>query len=83
MKRYVCLVLTLILCLSASPLAFAENVLPAADIIGSFNAIADSPTRAEETTWYFRVVNGRTQMRLWSITYGKWLTEWIDIGPAP
>ncbi len=31
---------------------------------------------AEETEWYFRVVDGRLQRRLWSITWGKWLTEW-------
>ncbi|HCX62229.1 hypothetical protein [Sedimentibacter sp.] len=31
---------------------------------------------AEETQWYFRTVDGRIQKRLWSITWGKWLTEW-------
>lgn len=34
--------------------------------------------RAEEVTWYFRTYNGVRQMRLWSNTYGYWLTDWID-----
>ena len=33
-------------------------------------------TRAEETEWRYRVVDGKLQKRLWSLTYGKWLTEW-------
>ena len=31
---------------------------------------------AEQTEWYFRIVDGRLQKRLWSITWGKWLTDW-------
>ncbi|MEA5057141.1 hypothetical protein [Anaerotignum propionicum] len=31
---------------------------------------------AEQTEWMFRIVDGKYQMRLWSYTYGKWLTEW-------
>ncbi|NYB74094.1 hypothetical protein HZF24_08055 [Sedimentibacter hydroxybenzoicus DSM 7310] len=31
---------------------------------------------AEETEWRFRVVDGQIQKRLWSLTWGKWLTEW-------
>lgn len=33
--------------------------------------------QAEEVTWYYRMVNGREQMRLWSRTYGHWITDWI------
>lgn len=33
-------------------------------------------TLREETEWYYRVVNGRLQKRLWSYTYGKWRTPW-------
>ncbi len=35
----------------------------------------------EETVWCTRQYNGKWQKRLWSITNGCWLTEWIDIGP--
>lgn len=31
---------------------------------------------AEQTEWYYRTYNGNKQRRLWSITYGKWLTDW-------
>ena len=32
----------------------------------------------EETEWVYRSYNGKYQRRLWSITYGYWLTDWID-----
>lgn len=32
----------------------------------------------EETMWYTRIKDGKLQKRLWSITYGRWLTDWID-----
>ena len=32
--------------------------------------------KAEKTEWRFRVIDGRGQKRLWSLTYGKWLTDW-------
>ena len=34
--------------------------------------------RAEQTKWYYRTHDGKLQKRLWSVTYGKWLTDWID-----
>lgn len=39
---------------------------------------SDDVTRAEETTWLYRVYEGRIQKRLWSNTRGIWLTDWID-----
>ena len=35
---------------------------------------------AEETEWIYRkiIATGKYQKRLWSITYGVWLTDWID-----
>ena len=82
MKRFISLLLALMMCLSVSTAAFADVYIPEAG--GELVASDDSsePTRAEETCWYFRTVNGIRQMRLWSITYRKWLTDWIDIGPA-
>ncbi len=37
--------------------------------------------QAEETVWCTRWHNGKQQKRLWSITHGIWLTDWIDIDP--
>lgn len=34
---------------------------------------------SEETVWVTRNYNRRNQKRLWSITKGVWLTDWIDI----
>lgn len=35
--------------------------------------------QAEETEWIYRKkANGKYEKRLWSITYGYWLTDWID-----
>ena len=37
---------------------------------------------AEQTEWVYRIYNGNYEKRLWSHTYGKWLTDWIVLGPA-
>lgn len=42
--------------------------------ISEVNIIAP---QAEEVIWYYRMVDGREQMRLWSRTYGYWITDWI------
>lgn len=83
MKRFVTLLLALIMCLSVSITAFADEFIPENEtgFVAVSVKLGDS-TRAEETCWYFRTLNGIKQMRLWSITYRKWLTDWIDIGPA-
>lgn len=82
MKRVTSFLLSLMIVLSISILAFAD-VLEAPD--GSDVEIiaveSGDSTRAEETTWYYRVHNGILQKRLWSLTYGYWKTDWIDIGP--
>lgn len=35
--------------------------------------------RSEEVSWYYRDVAGGKQKRLWSHTYGRWLTDWISV----
>jgi hypothetical protein len=39
----------------------------------------NSTIMAEQTIWYYSVINGVPMKRLWSITYGKWLTNWIPV----
>jgi len=34
--------------------------------------------RHEFTRTYWRTYGGVLQMRVWSITNGRWLTDWID-----
>lgn len=33
---------------------------------------------AEQTQWYYRTYNGQRQKRLWSLTRGIWLTDWMN-----
>lgn len=73
--KLISLCLALVTLLSISPAAFAVNVNASA--YPSENQI--SP-RIDETGWYYRVVDGVAQKRLWSYTEGKWLTDWIVIG---
>lgn len=81
MKKLVCLLLSLLLLVSLSVPAFAEAANePAEDEIVFVSKDPGEPGRPEETEWYFRVANGLLQKRLWSITYGYWLTDWITIG---
>lgn len=43
------------------------------------SSVGTGSTRTEEVKWYFRIYNGVVQRRLWSVTYGYWLTDWIDV----
>lgn len=72
----------LLLCLSLSSPAFADDTVMAEEPPVA-EASSEIQPLAEETEWVVRNYNGRIQMRLWSCTYGKWLTDWIDMGPAP
>lgn len=66
-----CMVLVTLLLIS--PAVFSINVAAAS----SEDQV--SPL-AEETGWFFRVVDGVAQKRLWSYTRGIWLTDWITVG---
>jgi hypothetical protein len=37
----------------------------------------------EETEWILASKDGYFWKRLWSITYGEWLSEWIRLEPIP
>lgn len=39
----------------------------------------DAVVLAEEYRWYYRTNHGVREMRLWSLTYGEWLTDWIPV----
>ena len=41
-------------------------------------AFEEEPDRADEFMWFYRVYNGQRQKRLWNITRGYWMTDWID-----
>ena len=82
MKKLISLLLALVLCLSlmSGIAALAEG--PSDDAKPGFSTSDPSnPMRPEETEWYYRQTSdGLLQMRLWSITYGYWKTDWITYG---
>lgn len=81
MKRILVLLCTFSLCLCAifSPCAFTESALLTP---GNYAEESSVSPRTEEKIWIQRIYNGYRQKRLWSITYNKWLTDWITIGPV-
>lgn len=85
MKKLVAFVLALVFTLSAQVTAYAEPV-EENELLGIVSAVVvpgDSPN-AEETMWVTRTTDtGLVQKRLWSITYGVWLTDWITVGYVP
>ena len=34
---------------------------------------------AYEYKWYYRTYKGKEQKRLWCITTGEWMTDWINV----
>lgn len=82
MKKFICLLLSLVLLISFSFPAFAESANdPTAKGNVSVSVDPNDPSRLEETIWFYRTTeSGLIQKRLWSITYGYWLTDWITVG---
>lgn len=81
MRRIISLILALVVCLSISVPAFAVTMNTQETAGRSEELENPEPMRAEETKWYYRITgDGLLQRRLWSITYGYWLTDWITIG---
>ena len=73
-KFFISCLAALILTFSIAPVSTAPSPTPV-----STTEVAGT-ARAEETRWYFRTTSdGKNQMRLWSITYSRWLTDWITI----
>lgn len=76
-KTLIATLLVLAMMVSGLSVLAAAAEAPAAPAQAEDGGIAP---HAEETVWYTRVYNGVLQKRLWSITYERWLTDWIDVG---
>ena len=69
-----CLVTFVITFLLSAP------AMAAAPSVGQMNSVVTCSTEeAEETQIFWRTMNGQLQFRVWSITYGYWKTDWIDM----
>jgi len=77
MKKMVSFLLVLSIVFSFGLTAFADY----SEVVPCNDGESVVEPRIEETEWVLRVHNGNVEKRLWSNTYGKWLTDWIIVGP--
>lgn len=81
MKKTLCLKLVSIffiaITLSVTTPAFAATI-EEITLPGATQQTEQIMPLIDETVWVTRNHNGRAQRRLWSITRGCWLTDWID-----
>lgn len=75
MKTLRIILISVLICLTLFGTVAAINIDVAA--YTSETETGEIQPRVEETCWYYKTVDGKVYMRLWSITYGKWLTDWM------
>ncbi len=78
MKKFLSILLAVLLFCSVLPVAYADSYT-GTDAYASEQDGGSIETRAEQTDWIFRYNSelGIYEKRLWSYTYGRWLTDWI------
>ena len=74
-KRIVTVIVLLLLLTCLLPLSVNAATLQSKES----EIVEEEIQRAEQTQWYFRINNGVLEKRLWSITYQRWLTDWIPV----
>ena len=78
MKKFLSLLLTVLLFCSVIPSAYADSYVENSEEV-SIQSGENIEPRVEETGWIYRYNKelDRYEKRLWSYTYGRWLTDWI------
>lgn len=78
MKRLISILLAVMLFCSVIPAAYADSYSESKEAAEAQSDTEIEP-RVEEKGWFYRYNEelGRYEKRLWSFTYGKWLTDWI------
>lgn len=76
MKRRI---LTTAVALVCTLTLFVTGIAPAYACVMPFSNESDVVAHAEEFRWYYRNNNGVEEMRLWSITYQEWVTDWVPV----
>ena len=79
MKKFFALLCMIAIFCSFSTAAFADVIVE--EPITNIAQEGTVEPQAEETGWFFRENNGYLEKRLWSYTYGVWLTDWEVVGP--
>ncbi|MBR3018771.1 MAG: hypothetical protein IKH57_17095 [Clostridia bacterium] len=74
-KRTITIIVLLVLLTSLLPLSVNAAALQSKET----ELVEEEIQRAEQTQWYYRINNGVLEKRLWSITYQRWLTDWIPV----
>lgn len=74
-KISMCFCLTAFLTIEAVFQAVPVFALPSSTATAATSRSAGI-ARVEKTEWRYRIVDDRLQKRLWSISEGKWLTDW-------
>jgi len=77
-KRITVFLLICVMALSVAVPAMATDVDAKAPISETSGQVEISPF-IEMTRIYWRNHQGQLQMRVWSITNGRWLTDWITM----
>lgn len=72
--RCVCTALAAVTILGTS----AQAISPVTPSVLGDRSTATVEPRAEEFLYYYRVRDGKLQIRVWSVTFGKWVTDWMD-----
>lgn len=79
MKRIIAFLCVFVLCFSV---CFATPAHAVQSEKFEMSEESDVSPCTEQCEWIYRINNGNYEKRLWSNTYGKWLTDWIYVGPA-
>lgn len=80
MKKFLSLLLTVLLFCSVIPAAYADSYVENSEEV-SIQSGENIEPRIEQADWFYRYNStlGIYEKRLWSYTYGKWLTDWIPV----
>jgi len=77
MRVFKTILISVLICLTLFGTVAAANIEAATYAVET--ETGEIQPRVEETRFYYKNVDGVLYMRLWSITYGKWLTDWIIV----
>lgn len=77
-KKIMCLLLTLLMTMA---LVGPVSALAAADgyPVGKSQSEATPMPRADQYIYYYRIIDGVYQYRIWNATDGYWVTDWITV----